>query len=234
MAYTKVPAKKRTYKKYNKKVNSFAPKVKRVLYSIAEKKHLEFGNTAQTVNSSWGINSLLCSTTASATDATGSGIVQGAGFNQRIGERIRLNKLAVMFHVLPTSGAVIPANGMTCRFIIVQDKLPNLSYPAITDILETDASVATGYNLTKRDRFKILKDFVHQQVPTISSTTAVLGGGPQTLTRLEFYPKIDIEYTGALGLTNSVFKQNIFLLSFCTGANCTTMVWRNQLEFTDM
>jgi len=226
--------KKRVYKRYNKKVNSFTPKVKRVLYSIAEKKHLEHGNTAQTIGSvGWGINQLLCSTTASGTDSVGSGIVQGAGFNQRVGERVRITALRITLYLYPTSGGVIPVNGMTCRFVIVQDKLPNLGYASVLDIMETN-SIMSNYNLTKRDRFKILKDFVHQQVPTVANAGAVLGGGPQSLQKLNFYPKCETEYTGSTGVTNAIFKNGFYILALCNVAGCTTMEWRNQIEYQDM
>jgi len=233
MPYYRKNTKKTGYKRYNKKVNSFTPKVKRVLYSIAEKKHVEFGNTAQSIPNTWAINALHCSTTAAGTDAVGSGIVQGAGYNQRVGERVRINALKICLHLYPTSAATMPAAGMTCRFIIFQDKMPNLGYPAVSDVLEDTGFLNSQYNLTKRDRFKILKDFVHQQVPTISSATVPLGGGPQSLTQMNFYPKVEMEYTGTTGVTAAVFKQGFFILARCSANNCTTMEWRNQIEFLD-
>jgi len=226
-------SKKRGYKRYNKKINSFTPKVKRVLYSIAEKKHLEHGNTAQSISNSWSINQLLCSTTASGTDSVGSGIVQGAGYNQRVGERVRITKLSVVLWLYPLTGASVPATGMTCRFIVFQDKLPNLGYPGVTDVLETNSLMST-YNLTKRDRFKILKDFVHQQVATISDGAGVIGGGPQSLQKLNFYPKCEVEYTGTTGVTAAIFKNGFFIMALCSAANCTRMEWRNAIEFQDM
>lgn len=225
-------ARKKQYKKYPKKA-AFAPRVKRVLYSIQEKKHNTAAGTAQDITNLWTVNALHCSTTAAGTDTVGSGIVQGAGFNERVGERIRLNTLRVMLWLLPKSGAVIPDIGMTCRIIIVQDRMPDFGYPSITEVLTND-QIHAPYNLTKRDRFKILKDFVHQQVATISNGAAVAGGGPQSLTELTFYPKCEIEYTGTTGVTASVFKNGFFIFTICSGNNCTTMQRFVQLEYTDM
>ena len=94
-------------------------------------------------------------------------IAQGASVNQRVGKKIKLKSLACRGWIYNDTAA--SANDVA--FLIVYDRRPTGSLPAITDILVAANSAAFN-NDANSGRFQIMKrdDFVLLGVPAIGST----------------------------------------------------------------
>nr|QXP07665.1 MAG: putative capsid protein [Arizlama virus] len=98
-------------------------------------------------------------------------IAQGASVNQRVGKKVMLKSLQIRGF----AGNGTTASSNDCAMLIVYDKQPGASLPAVTDILDT-ANARSFNNDSNSGRFTILKrwDFV---LNGVAATT--LGYGPQ-------------------------------------------------------
>lgn len=94
-------------------------------------------------------NSVSVSTSGNSNDATQ--VVQGTTINNRIGNKLTLEKIRVA-----ATWTNYDANNC-CRFMLVRDKRSNGSIAQPADVLES-ASVYSAYNETNRERFEILFD----------------------------------------------------------------------------
>lgn len=221
-----------TKRKASKK---FAPRVKRIITSMAEEKH----NIGQFINmnvpgDAWQIFNVMCSQTASATDTGSSGIVQGNGDSQRIGDRIRLKKIDINFMISPIVAAV-GATGTGCRILLVHDKQPNGAYPSATAIMNS-ASILSNQNLVHKKRFTILKDIVHQMTWTGSTTTTPNAAGPELIGKFTIYPKHEVNYQTTVGVTSALTNHAYFVLAINdSGATtqCCTVSADTQVSYTD-
>jgi len=223
-------------KKYTKS-KGFKPAVKKVVLQLAEKKHIRQDVVAfsPAVNSkaTWYIANLFCTTTATAADNGTTGIVQGNAENMRIGERTRNSKLTVFVTISPLIKTTA-TGGTTCRVIIFHDKEPHLGYPNPSLIMDPNNDYAGVRNLTQAKRFTVMKDFVHEMVPTIAVSTGVPSGfGPKFVSQFVFYPKTVTEWSGQAGVTANIIKHGYFVM-FCSDADdCCTVGIRSLVEFTD-
>lgn len=113
-----------------------------------------------------------CNTTGSITlIAT---IAQGTSVNQRVGKKVALKSLQIRGTAINDTTATVN----DCAIIIVYDRRPTGSLPAITDVLDT-ANAGSFNNDANSGRFKILKrmDFVL----TGNSTTPATGNEAKNL-----------------------------------------------------
>lgn len=113
-----------------------------------------------------------CNTTGSITlIAT---IAQGASVNQRVGKKVALKSLQIRGVAINDTAATVN----DVAVIIVYDRRPTGSLPAITDVLDT-ANAASFNNDSNSGRFKIIKrmDFVL----TGNSTTPATGNEAMNL-----------------------------------------------------
>lgn len=190
---------------------------------MEEKKHnFQITVPAVAAATGWYIGNLLCTTTASVTDAAGSGIVQGTANNQRIGDRIRVTKLEVIINIVPTIVAGETA-GSTCRVMIVHDKEPHLGYPTSALIMDPDSDMGGMQNQVQKRRFTIMKDFVHEMVPLGTNAAAVIAKGPKFLSKFTFYPNQVIEYSGNGGVTANIVKHAYYVMYAADGGSCCTV-----------
>lgn len=213
----------------------FAPRVKRIVQSMVEEKHIEQFTPAQNVRGDvWMIGNVLCTQTASATDAAGSGIVQGNADNQRIGDRVRLKKIEINFFVSPVVAAV-DATGSACRILLVHDKQPVGGYPATTTIMNSNFILA-NQNLVNKKRFTILKDIVHQMTWLGNTTTTPNAAGPELIGKFVIYPKYELNYNTTTGITSAQTNHAFYLMAINdTGAAtvCCNLQFNTQTTYTD-
>lgn len=80
-------------------------------------------------------------------------IAQGASVNQRVGKKIILKSLQIRGNVIPGGAAT---TGVSVAWMIVYDRRPTGSLPAITDVL-TAVGATTFTNDANTGRFKILR-----------------------------------------------------------------------------
>jgi len=216
----------------------FAPRVKKVMQSLLEEKFIINQNctTVQPIlGNNWFMCNVLCSQTASQTDGAGSGIVQGNGVNQRIGNRIRLKKIDINFEIKPTV-ANVEANGSSCRLLLVHDRNPTLGYPAGTDIM-SEFTHRAQQNLINKKRFVILKDIIHQMtwIGTKAADT-IASAGPQLMGKFTIYPKYELNYQSNSGLTAFITNHCWYLMAINdtgTITSCCDFIAVTQVSYTD-
>lgn len=169
-------------------------------------------------------------------DAYLGGLGQGTGDQDRIGLKVRFEKIIVTIEVKPNFSNASGNNGSTCRFIILKDKYWNNAGSATAGnyLQETNGSLLlmSNYNYARRHRYKIMKDFTHSMVRTSSTT-----GGPESIYKFDFAVKCPVEYSGSTGALTEVLN-NQFILMWCTdggGAdtNCCEFGWQCQVQFTE-
>lgn len=225
--------KRKTYKPYK-----LAPRVKKIITSMEEKKHIvtniSDANTIQAVplTNTWRIFNLMC-TWREDLAAEQTGIIQGTSAEQRVGERIHVMKNEFVIRIIPTTvTGVSTQGGSTCRIIVFFDREPHNAAPGVTQIVNTNNFLATQ-NLTTKPRFQIIKDFVHVMVPLTQNAGAVASSGPQFLQKITINKKYTTHYVGAGGKTAETLKNGLFIMAVTDGAACCSFTVQNQITFTD-
>lgn len=170
-----------------------------------------------------------------ALDTTGSvtllnAVAQGASINQRVGKRWRMTSLQFRGYVNANATATI--NDVS--FMIVYDKRPTGSLPAITDILNAASATAQNKDDNVPSRFLILKR-VHTQLIG-NSTTPATGLEIQDM---DFYMPVRLPVvnkavgTGAIG---DIEEGALYLVTVgvnAAGAFAATMTGTFRLRFID-
>lgn len=110
---------------------------------------------------------IVVSPLGSAATPTGGYPVEGAGFYNRIGRRIRMMSLQISGQIAPSTGNAAAVNEQFARVLVVYDRQPNGAFPSVADVL-TNYDEAGGtsaaqpafqhINMNNRDRFQILRD----------------------------------------------------------------------------
>lgn len=221
--------------KRKKASQKFAPRVKRVVNSMLEKKHIEQTTGAlNVIGNGWIIGNVLCTQSASATDTAGSGIIQGNADNQRIGDRIRLKKIEINFFISPIT-ANISGDGTSCRLLLVHDKAPVGGYATPTQIMNS-SFILSNQNLVNSKRFTILKDVVHQMTWLGNNAATAVASGPELIGKFVIYPKYEVNYNTTTGITSAQTNHAFYMMAIndTGGATaCCTLTWTAQTTYTD-
>jgi hypothetical protein len=105
-----------------------------------------------------------------------NGIVQGAGNNQRIGNKISMKALRMKGQVINLATAV----QTYARLLVVYDKQPNGALPTYATVMQTrdstGAATNTAFsdpNFDNKERFTILRDTT-MVFPSVTNTAGVL------------------------------------------------------------
>lgn len=136
-------------------------------------------------------------------------ISPGTGPSDRIGRKLRVTKLYLRwwFGLNNTNGTVTGSSPL--RVIVVYDKQCNGVAMPVTDLLLTDGFLSAN-NLTYRDRFVVLMDFL---TPSISSTaTKSVAGSEIKNTSLEV-----LYNTGPDGLVGSISSGAFYIMCAYNG-----------------
>jgi len=158
-------------------------------------------------------------------------IAQGASVNQRVGKRCLLKSLQLRGHVVSLATTTFTDG---CA-VLVYDRRPTGSLPAITDIFDTVSSRSFN-NDSNSDRFKVLRRW--DWTFTGNSTTPVTGGEAKTFD--EFVDLKNLPYvakavgTGAIG---DIAEGAIYLVTMGIDAAGTTgarLTCGTRLRFVDV
>lgn len=144
-----------------------------------------------------------------------NGCVQGVGGNQRVGRRIMIKSHMMRYAVSTVSGG-------SFRFLVIYDKQPNGTLPAITDVLSsTDFHAAM--NLANADRFVTIFD-QHINVQDFNLNTV--------------YRKMNLEtmFSGAFGNIADIASGSVFIMTAtnATVATPPSLVFTTRIRFTDV
>jgi len=215
-----------------------APRVKRVLTSMAEKKHhiaqicdVASLTTEVAITGAWQIYNLNCSFLFGSGE--NGGIVQGTNFNQRIGERISILSNEMVLRIVPSAvNNTNKAGGSQCRVVIFLDKEPHSAATSATALFNID-NILAEQNLTTKPRYQILKDFVHVMVPLTTNGATTVASGPVFLQKIKINKKYKPEFTGTGGTTSAYVKNCLFMAIIADANACCSFVLQNQMTFID-
>lgn len=166
---------------------------------------------------------------AAATFGTGillNGLATGTDASSRIGRKITMKSLYVRWSSLFVAGA---GGGGAIRILVVYDKQANAAAPAITDILLAN-DFNSPNNLSNRDRFVTLADYVTEQLST-ASNLADCGVFHKTLNLETMFN------AGSAGTIADITSGSIYMFIAQSGGITTTaptLAYRSRIRYTDV
>lgn len=211
-------APRRSYKRsYGKR--KFASKrattnrIKKVVYSVAEKKYIDQALTMVAPNSAtWSFQVL------------GPPLLQGTGNAQRTGNTINVTSIQYDEKVTPSTGFV--GSALRCIIFLIRNNKGSTAPPAATDIWANDRPT-TFRNREKINEFIMLKDW---------TTVMPLGQSVPISTLHNIKVGKVFRYVGNLGTTADLQGYNLVLGCCSTSAAAANLVCdgKFRINFTDM
>lgn len=245
------------YKRRKTNKKSFARKVKRIITNLDETKFISNAIVSNGVNpvgvtDTWndisGVGVTNFPLFGDRPGAANTGIIQGTGASNRIGNRVKMKACIITVQVKPTVGATM-FDGASCRFVVVKDKLSSGVAPSADAIFQTVNSgvsqIARPYNLANvsttgqgagTKRFSILLDKVHQMVVTGTSTANnVLAAGPQLVAIYKIPVKgLEVEYSASTSAVADLQKNHLWFFFVGEASACCSLSVNVQNIYTDM
>lgn len=130
-----------------------------------------------------------------------NGTVNGAGFNQRIGQRINMKSIQVEGFFTPNAAGIGLNDTHYYRMMLIYDAQPNKAFPALPDILQmvnaaSAPSTATdGFmNMQNRDRFLMLRDKKYPLYRSVTSGAAGPHFGPPSTQEVAMFSPPPIKF----------------------------------------
>lgn len=161
--------------------------------------------------------------------------VEGSGFNNRIGRRIRMKSLQLRgFIYIDNTNAAVRNPGLL-RLMFVYDRQPNGAVPSVADLLlTTDPSGATGstvyagVNMNNRDRFFVLRDRTIPIPPlgingVASTTVGTMVYGPPSELKIEEFINLrglEAHFKATTGAVTDIATGSIIMLTHSTYTDC--------------
>lgn len=223
-------ARKKYYSKRRytgKRRKALYPFVKQVVQNLAETKEWLHPSSAHGVG--WDIQVQPTWDFASIISSVAGGIAQGTNINQRIGDKIRVKSIEVIFSVTPNVASVGP-DGTTCRIILWEQKRCQGTLPTPALVL-TQNSLWGGANIIKSKDFRIVKEFTHNVLRQYDGTTATVG--PMGVYKFLIYPNATVSYSGTSGITTEVLDNNWGIGCVADQANCCVITYNAKVRYTD-
>lgn len=159
-------------------------------------------------------------------------IAQGASVNQRVGKKCVLKSIAMRGAAVNNAAALYN----DCALLIVYDRRPTGSLPAITDILVSAASVSFN-NDTNSGRFSILKraDFMLVGAPSITTGTEMSACSADFFLSLKGLPVVaKAAGTGAIGDIEEGALYLITVGNAAAGTSAATLNAGFRVRFMDV
>lgn len=157
-----------------------------------------------------------------------NGMMQGTGATNCVGRRVNMDSLYFRWE---GSFAATTAGASPLRVLVVYDKEPKGSAPAITDVVTTDAIHAI-MNLDNSRRFEVICDDIVECVGT---------GGPQAWYHTRFInlknrviERFDTSNTGGI---SDIVTGSLFVIIWQSGNIITaapTHAFHSRVRFTDV
>lgn len=105
------------------------------------------------------------------------GIEQGVEGTQRIGNRICLKKIEIIYSIQPRVSS-LQMDGTMMRFALVHDSKPNGTIPNISDIFDVGIGATWLQNEVNIQRFRVLKEVTHYMGSTGNNGVTCVAAGP--------------------------------------------------------
>jgi len=167
----------------------------------------------------WGVSKAekkyIDATFAGALNTTGTiqligNVAQGASQSQRIGRKICLKSIQIHGH-LDSDTATITNHG---RFMLIWDKQPNASLPALSDIFETAVDANAFVKDAQKDRFVVLKDKHWAFAGSIATAASVMTS--KTTYVFKYFarlPNLETVYSGATAAIGDITSGALYAIA---------------------
>lgn len=206
-------------KKWGNKRSSLKQYVKRVAFSIAERKYID---TAISVT---------VGTTPTVTVL--NALAQGTSDSTRIGGKIAIHSIEAHLVVVSAAGTAQPATGDLCFTGLILDKDCKGAAPAVTAMYSGNFPPSAVRVAATMKRFKLLRSHT---CPTMLMGTAPGTGSPanppQGITMLKaFGPPLKVPYGGNAGTVADINQNGLFFIcsTYLQASTCsmygTIRVW---------
>jgi len=220
MPYKKMrPTYLRKRKTFRRK--SVRAKVKRVLFSMAEKKYFESSGTVATIPATWTSDSVI------------DGLGQGTAATNRIGNKIYVHKIVITLLLAPVFSGV-NANGSVCRVAMYHNKEASGALPGATPaIFESDSIIANRY-VPKLPQYTLLSDKTATMVISATNGATYNAAAGKVVYRICVYPKKRIDFQSNAGTISDLFKDDYGLAYIADSNVCCSLQWKSQVVFSDV
>lgn len=191
------------YKKYRKPVRRYKrrqtkalslPRIRRAVYSTQEEKYFEYSRAPFAITNTWQFQSAL------VPNDTVSGIAQGPGVNQRIGNKIFVKSIQYNFMI---SGIIanFDMNGVMSRVVMYKNNDPNGVLPVPAQVFNSATDIMAQRFRPRIKLINILKDRMDNFVVTATDSAGLPKAvGPRVCFSFTLYPKKVINYQTSSGI----------------------------------
>lgn len=147
-----------------------------------------------------------------------NGVAQGTDYTNRIGRKIIMKSLLFRATLFPSTTASA-VYGATLRVMLVYDCQTNATTPAITDFF-AGGTYLEAMNLTNRDRFKVIKDWIVPVEAGVYTASSLTAGSPKNHC-LKMFKKMSMDeiFGGTAATVGSIQTGGLFLVLIASAAN---------------
>lgn len=229
MAYRKKNYALKAHKTYRKKktIMKLAPAIRRITYSIAEKKYFEFSGVAANVGTSWAyISAFDPSPPGNATTT----ISQGTGVANRIGNKIFVE--SITFHLHLTGTTTMDFNGIIGRFGIYHNTAAEGALPTSAETWNTN-NVHSGRNLAKLGPVTFPKMVQHTMLVLGNNAGVVAAVGPPACFTLKIFPKKVVTFDSTTAGIASIYKDDYGLVRISSDGDAMQFAYNLVVQYRD-
>lgn len=169
--------------------------------------------------------------------ATLMALQQGTNASQRIGNKIYAKGIQLMVQMYVSTPQTAPVFGNTCRMIAYHNKEANGALPGASPSIFLTDSFMSLRNSATYPKFDVLKDEVHNFMPTSSNGNT---GTPTPITAsaphiLRWYIPINrvIQYQSNAGTISDLLKDDYGVGIICNAGTSCSFDMRYKLLFSD-
>ena len=207
----RAPARRKYAKKRTARASS--QKIKRVIYSVAEKKYTDVTLSMTNPANTWDAQ------------AIGPLLQQGTTVGTRTGNRIQCRYIEMSYNVTPTNPATFTGAQLRCVLVHVRENQNSATAPGATDIWVDNNQIQSVRNREKMSDFALLADF-----------TTTIPQGNLVPVGIKRYIKVNKQfvYNNNLGTAADLTSGALYL--YClnnAGVNSLTCSGRIRVHFTD-
>lgn len=175
---------------------------------------------------------------------------EGTSFFNRVGRKIMMKSIRITGGLALSGLAVINANQDYLRVMVVYDRQPNGSAPAISDILQnvdlggtSSTTSYAGLNMNNSERFLVIQDtrlnIPNGYVQSLNEGTASIidyNGTMQNMDRFSKLKGLQTHFKGTAGSITDVASGALWLVTFgniAPGTAPYNLIWNARLRYHD-
>jgi len=227
MAFTRRYRRSKTYTKAGRKKALTIPRMKRIVYNMAENKFFDYnGSSSPVPNGAITFFSLLG-------QIPQQGAASAATASLRQGNKIYVSKIQIRVMCGPLNGAVV--NGTCLRFGTYHNKEARKALPLATEVFNTSDPLALR-NSQYFPQVSILKDITHHTVVTTQNAGTPLSSGPMGMYLIDIPVNRMIDYVstgGGAGSATDLLVHDYGVWFISSGANSHFFNFNTKVLFKD-